>query len=66
MGKCFMMKACLAAIDQRLSDNVLRDDVSKDCRSKKTNVFKVDVEDSADIRCDGLANVELNTLEISS
>ena len=57
----FMMVVCVLAIDQQLSDNmseaeirmavlgnVLRDIMSRDCRSKKTSAFEMAEEDSAE------------------
>ena len=38
------MKAYVGAIDQQLSD-----DMSQDCRSKETNAFEMDEEDSAEV-----------------
>ena len=55
------MVVCVVAIDQQLSDNmseaeirmaelgnVLRDNMSRDCRSKKTSAFEMAEEDSAE------------------
>ena len=55
------MMVCVVATDQQLSDNmseaeirmavlgnVLRDDMSRDCRSKKTSAFEMTEEDSAE------------------
>ena len=53
------MKAYVGAIDQQLSDNVLSDNMSKDCRFKEVNEFKVDAEDSDRelMRCNGKRRV---------
>ena len=41
-----MMVVYVVAVDQQ--GNVLRDNMSKDCRSKKTSAFEMAEEDSAE------------------
>ena len=61
LNRSFMMVVCVVAIDQQLSDNmseaeirmavlgnVLRDNMSRDCRSKTTSAFEMAEEDSAE------------------
>ena len=73
------MMVCVVAIDQQLSDNmseaeirmavlgnVLRDNMSRDCSSKKTSAFEMAEEDSAESCCVDAANVELDALNTRS
>ena len=46
LNQSFMMVVNVVAVDQQ--GNVLRDNMSKDCRSKKTSPFEMAEEDSAE------------------